>query len=297
MELTAINKLRIAAVAALGIIVIGILAWPLAAPADPLMAVRASGISLPDTGLLLVLAFAIGFAGYFISWPHGREIGILGVPFGLTVWAIRSGPMQALTQTHSQIAERVSLVHSLRFEPFYWLLVVAAGFAGVLAAQRLRPSPKPSAGDDPAPSRQREALYINGSIALAASALISLFFVGVFGQNLVMSRPVAAQPAVGQILFAVIGAFAVAAFVVKKFLDASYVWPGAASLLVIALAQVSHYRTEMIQRFAETCPATFFPHSIFAILPVQLVALGALGSVLGYWMAVRYDYWRKHETG
>ncbi|MBP7050300.1 MAG: hypothetical protein KBE65_04730 [Phycisphaerae bacterium] len=297
MELSGINKLRIAVVAALGIVVIGILAWPLAAPADPLMAVRASSINLPGTGLLLVLALAIGFAGYFISWPHGREIGILGVPFGLTVWAARSGPMQALTQTDSQIAERVSLVYSLRFEPLYWLLIVAAGFAGVLLAQRLRPSPKPPAGDGSAPSQQRETLYINGSIALAVSALISLFFVGVLGQNLVMSRPVAAQPAVGQIIFAVIGAFAVAAFVVKKFLDVSYVWPGVASLLVIALAQVAYYRTEMIQRFAETCPATFFPHSIFAILPVQLVALGALGSVFGYWMAVRYDYWRKHETG
>ena len=31
MELTWINKLRIAAVAALGIVVIGLLAWPLAA--------------------------------------------------------------------------------------------------------------------------------------------------------------------------------------------------------------------------------------------------------------------------
>ena len=43
MELTWINKLRIAAVAALGVMVIGILAWPLAAPGDPLMPVRASG--------------------------------------------------------------------------------------------------------------------------------------------------------------------------------------------------------------------------------------------------------------
>jgi hypothetical protein len=297
MELTSINKLRIAAVATLGVVVIGILAWPLAAPADPLMSVRASGISLPATLLLLVLAFVVGFAGYFIAWPHGREIGILGVPFGLVIWAGRSGPMQALTQTHNQIAERISLVHSFRVEPLYWLLIVAAGFGGVLLAQRLRPGSKPPVSDTPPQDPRRESLYINGSIALVVSALVSLFFVGVFGQNLVMSRPVAAQPAVGQIVFAVIGAFAVAAFAVKKFLDLSYVWPTVASLLVIALAQVVHYRDAMIQRFAETCPAVFFPHSILAILPIQLVALGALGSVLGYWMAVRYDYWRKHETG
>ncbi len=52
MELTRINKLRIAAIATLGIVVIGILSWPLAAPSDPLMPVRASGNSLPGTLLL-----------------------------------------------------------------------------------------------------------------------------------------------------------------------------------------------------------------------------------------------------
>ncbi len=296
MELTWINKLRIAAVATLGIVVIGILAWPLASPADPLMPVRASGISLSGTLLLLVLASAVGFVGYFIAWPHGREIGILGVPFGLTVWAGRSGSMQALTQTHSQIAERISLVHSLRVEPLYWLLIVAVGFGGVLLAQRLLPASKPLSDDDSSKGRRPDA-YVNVLIALAVSVLISLFFVGILGQNLVMPRDMAAQPVVGQILFAVLGAFAVAAFVVKKFLDLSYVWPAMASLLVIALAQLVYYRTEMIQRYAETCPATFFPHSVFAILPIQLVVLGALGSVLGYWMAVRYDYWRTHETG
>jgi len=297
MELTWVNKLRITAVAAVGIVVIGILAWPLVAPADLLLPVRASNINLSGTLLLLALAFGIGFVGYFISWPHGREIGILGVPFGLTIWAGRSGLMRTLTQAHHETADRVSLVDSLRVEPVYWLLIVAAGFAGVLLAQRLRPGAKLPAGGDSDKSRESENLYVNGAIALAASVLISQFFLGVFGQNLVMSHNVAAQPATGQIIFAVTAAFGVAAFVVKRFLDLSYLWPALASLFVVPLAQAMHYRTTTIQQFAETCPATFFPHSIFAILPVQLVALGTLGSVIGYWMAVRYDYWKKHETG
>ncbi|MEN6574848.1 MAG: hypothetical protein ABFD90_00800 [Phycisphaerales bacterium] len=297
MELTWINKLRITAVAALGIVVIGFLAWPLVAPPDPLLPVRATSISLPGTLLLLALAFGIGFAGYFIAWPHGREIGILGVPFGLAIWAGRSGSMQALTQAYTETAERASLVHSLRIEPLYWLLLVAAGFAGVLVAQRLRPGSKPPAGDDSPKNREGENIYVNGAIALVVAVLVSLFFLGIFAQNLTMSRDITTQPDGGQIIFAVAAAFAVAAFVIKKFLDLSYLWSAAASSLVLALAQVAYYRTAMVQRFAETYPATFFPHSIFAVLPVQLVALGTLGSVLGYWMAVRYDYWRKHETG
>jgi len=26
-----------------------------------------------------------------------------------------------------------------------------------------------------------------------------------------------------------------------------------------------------------------------------MVAFGTIGSIAGYWMAIRYDYWRKHE--
>lgn len=296
MELTWINKLRIAAVAALGIVVIGILAWPLAAPADPLLPVRASTIGIPATMLLLVLAFAIGFAGYFIAWPHGREIGILGAPFGLVIWAGRSGPMRILTQACNEATERAALVHSLRVEPLYWLLIVAAGFGGVLLAQRLRPVPKTPADDSSPKVRQGMNVYLNGLLALVVAVVISQFFVGVFVQNLATSRNVAAQPAVGQIIFGVAAAFAVAAFVVKRFFDLSYLLPAAASLFLVAFAQAVYYNAETIRRFAETYPACFFPHSLFAVMPVQLVALGTLGSVIGYWMAVRYDYWRKHET-
>lgn len=296
MELTWINKLRIAAVATLGIVLIGILAWPLAAPADPLLPIRASDVSLPATLLLLVLALGIGSAGYFIAWPHGREIGILGVPFGLTLWAGRSGPMRALTQAFDDTPERAALLHSLLAEPFYWLLLVAAGFAGVLLAQHLRPAPKQPAENQSPARRPTANVYVNALIALVVAALVSQFFVGVFAQNLAMSHDAAAQPAVGQIIFGVTAAFAIAAFIVKRFLDLSYLLPAAASLFVIALATAFYYRAETIRQFAETYPATFFPHSIFAIVPVQLVALGTLGSVIGFWMAVRYDYWRKHET-
>ncbi len=297
MELTPINKLRIAAVAALGIVVLGLLAWPLAAPADPLSPVRAWSIGPSGTLALLVLAFGLGFAGYFAAWPHGREIGILAVPFGLTVWAGRSGPMRVLTQAYREPYEREALASSLRFEPVYWLLVVAAGFAGVLLAQYLRaPSPRPPA-ESPTGERRSLSSYLTGAIALAGTVVISNFLLGVFAQDVATSRNVApTQPPVGQIIFAVIAAFAVASFLVKKFVNLGYLWPMIASAFVIGFAQAFHDGAQVLRQFAETRPATSFPHSTLAILPVQLVALGTLGSVLGYWLAVRYDWWRKHES-
>jgi hypothetical protein len=294
MELTWINKLRIAAVASLGILVFGIVLWPLAAPEDPLMPVRAWTIGSSRTMVLLITAFAVGFAGYFVAWPHGREIGILAVPFGLAIWAGRSGPMRALNQIYTDTYERQALLRSLRFEPAYWLVLVAAGFAGVLAARHLRPVPDKPISTDAHKGYLNTNTYVNGVIAIVVSLVTAQFFIRVFAQNL-GAPGVATQPAVGQILFGVTAAFAVAAFVVKKFLNLSYIWPAVASIFVTAFAEIVYCRGETVQRFAETQPATFFPHSVLAILPVQLVALGALGSIIGYWLAVKYDYWRKHE--
>jgi len=57
-ELTWINKLRIAAVTALGVIVIGILAWPLVVPVDPLLPFGVD-IAFGDSRSA-VLAFGVG---------------------------------------------------------------------------------------------------------------------------------------------------------------------------------------------------------------------------------------------
>ncbi|UCC23404.1 MAG: hypothetical protein JSW23_04955, partial [Planctomycetota bacterium] len=80
-------KLRIAAAVGCGIVLIGILAWPLAAPPEPFwpVLVFAGVISLTDVIVLALLALAAGFVAYFLSWPYGREIAILAVPSGLTV--------------------------------------------------------------------------------------------------------------------------------------------------------------------------------------------------------------------
>jgi len=298
MELSWVNKLRIAAVAALGIVTIGILAWPLAAPEDPMVPLRSSDLSFLGTMALLALAFASGFAAYFLAWPHGREIGILAVPFGLTIWAARSGPMRTLTQAFEETYERQALLHSLRFEPAYWLAVVAAGFAGVLLAQYLRPSSVRTAGQTVRASYRHTGTYIGIVAALAVAVLVSHFSLGVFVQDLSVTpyNVVTPQPEVAQIIFAVVAAFAVAGFVVKKFLGMSYIWPSLATMFVIAFSETTYYGSATVKQFAETFPATFFPHGVFAVTPLQLAALGALGSVVGFWLAVRYDHWRKHGS-
>jgi hypothetical protein len=291
MELSWTMKLRIAAAAAVGVGLIGILGWHLAAPSEMTDAVIGPGGAVT----LLLLALLAGLIGYLVSWPYGREIGILTVPFGLSVWAVRSGTMAALIQLNSTGAERQSLVQLLKWQPIFWLIVVAAGFAGPLVCRRLLP-PKEQ---HPQPERPKAnpTKYLNVIMAVAATAFIAQLCIGIFAQDTRLSDDefgsVLAQPAIGQIGFAVLLSFGLAAFAVRKLLGVGYVWPIIATV-VVTVYSVSVYANNM-PYLAQQWPAVFFANASSAVLPVQMVAFGTLGSIAGYWMAARYDYWRKYE--
>ena len=297
MELSLVMRLRIAAAVVTGVVLIGILAWPLAASSEPLTAVRASDIGPGGAITLGVLAFLTGLIAYFVSWPYGREIGILAVPSGLAVWAVRCGSMTTLIQLNPTEAQRQALLTTLKWDSIFWLAVVAAGFAGVLLGQKILSSPRPAETQKKTDSKPVQ--YLNVIIALVGSALIAQFCIRIFAQDVKVFDnklgSIVAQPSVGQIVFAVLLSFKLAAFVVKKFLDVSYIWPTIATVLVTAFATSSYAKQEVLQYFVKTWPAAFFANSVISILPVQIVAFGTLGSIAGYWMAVRYKYWRKHE--
>jgi len=309
MELSLVMRLRIAAAVATGVVLIGILAWPLTASFEPLCAVRAGDIGPGGAITLIVLAFLAGFIAYFVSWPYGREIGILAVPSGLAIWAVRSGSMTTLMQLNPTAAQRQALLTTFKWDSIFWLVIVAAGFAGVLLGQKLLPaaaglsSPRrlqkqKKSNSNPA-RRGGPAQYLNAIIALVGSALIAQFCIRIFAQDVKVFDnklgSIMAQPSVGQIFFAVLLSFGLAAFVVKKFLDVSYIWPIMATALVTAFAASSYANQNVLQYLVQQWPAAFFANSVISILPVQIVAFGTLGSIAGYWMGVRYSYWRKHE--
>jgi hypothetical protein len=87
VELSWLMRLRIAAAAAVGVVLIGILAWPLAAPPEPFGVVLASNLSFGGALTLAALAFSVGFIGYFISWPHGHSGSTLRISYlGGALW-------------------------------------------------------------------------------------------------------------------------------------------------------------------------------------------------------------------
>jgi hypothetical protein len=284
-------KLKVTATLLAGIILIGLLAWPLAAPVEPF-----GVVSVPAFGgavTLAGLAVLAGFIGYFLSRPYGREIGILAVPSGLAIWAVRCGNMAELMWLNPTLAQRQALFAALRWEPFFWLAIVAAGFGGVLVGQHLVSRPSSLV-----PRSRQASSPVSSIIAVVGSVFIAQFCIGIFAQDVRITDPklgsVVAQPAVGQIVFAVFVSFGIAAFLVKKFLNAGYIWPIAASALVTGFAVITYLKQDTLQHLVEHNPPVFFSSAVISILPVQMVAFGVLGSIAGYWLAVRYNYWRKH---
>jgi hypothetical protein len=298
MELSGLMKLRITAAIVTGVVLIGILAWPLASSSEPLSAVRAGDVSLGGAIILVILAFLAGLIAYFVSWPYGREIGILAVPSGLAIWAVRSSSMAALLQLNPAVEQRQALLATFKWDSIFWLVIVAAGFAGVLLGKKILLSPRPA--EKQKKSNSKLVKYLNTTIALVGSTLIAHFCIKIFAQDVKVFDSslgsLMAQPSVGQIAFAVFVSFGLAAFVVKKFLDVSYIWPAIACVLVTTFAASTYANQEVLQYLVQRWPPTFFSNTVVSVLPLQMVAFGTLGSIAGYWMGVRYSYWRKHES-
>ena len=204
--------------------------------------------------------------------------------------------MADLVRVNSTLAQRQVLFEGLKWEPFFWLAIVAAGFGGVLLGQRIRAKPKPDENQQESNSKLNK--YLSIIFALAGSVLIAQFCIRVFARDVRMfdSRlgSIVAQPAIGQIVLALLVSFGIAAFVVKKFLDAGYIWPIVASALVTGFAISIYISQEVLHHLVERQPVVFFSNAVVSILPVQMVAFGTLGSIAGYWLAIRYNYWRKH---
>lgn len=296
MELSLAMKARIAAAIAIGVILIGILGWPLAHQSEPFEAVRAGNVGLSGFVVLAALAFAAGALASLLSKPHGRELGVLAAPMGLAVWAVRSGSVSSMLQSNPAYQQRQAIFDAMKWEPLFWVAIVAAGYAGVVLVERIRSGRTTESKET---AKVGLNAMLGAGIAIVGTVFIAHFFVGRFAQDIKVYDSnvgfIMAQPAVGQLAFAVIAAFAAAGFAVKTFLDGSYIWPTLATSLVTAFAIAACLKGDILQIMAELWPGVFFTHPSLAILPVQMVAFGSLGSVIGYWLAVRYGYWRKHE--
>ncbi len=300
LELSWLTKLKIAITAGAGILLIGILCWPMVKPSDPYdpVAFCVGQISLMDVILVSLVAFISGLIGYFISWPYGKDIGVIAVPSGLALWALRSGTIGSLMQAAKDLQDRMAVFNSMKFESFLWLMIIAAGFTGVMTANTIVPA-KENHDKNRNDEKKKTQTYLYGILAVLLSAIIGLFVITILAQGVRQDDTrlgsVVAQPHVSQIAFAVFCAFALAAFAAKQFFDKSYICTVISAPFVTWISIIIYAKPKIIEHLLQNQPAIFFPHPAIAVLPVQMLAFGSLGSVLGYWLAIKFNYWRKSE--
>ena len=300
MELTWSIKLRIIAAAIVGVAVIGIYAWSIVAPSDPFGVVSLVNgqVSSYDALVLLGLSAGVGVAAYFLSWPYGSRVGILAVPIGLAVWAIRTGCVGTLMQLNTSVVSRQQIYSTFCWEPVLWLAMVAAGYLGVFFASQIV-SPV-AVAEPPKPQQRGLGSLFNIIIAIIGSAMVGQFFISLLARDYTIwdsaSGAAVAQPAIGQIVFAVFVSFGIVGYLSQMVLGVDYTWPVIGTCLVNFVAVAIYGRHEVLEYFIQRWPAMFFSNSVLAVLPVQIVAFGSLGAVAGYWMSVRYEYWHRMEV-
>jgi hypothetical protein len=201
-------------------------------------------------------------------------------------------------QQCANFAQRQDFFSWLRWESVFWLGVVAAGFAGVVLADRLSgQSAEPKIESKMNPKFRGD---LGALISVVGSAVIAHILISMLAQSVKLPDErigwVVAQPAKAQVVFAVLVGFGAAGFVVKKLFGLSYIWPVVGGAILVFYALSRYGRGELLRYVAEEHPANYFSSPLICILPVQMMAFGAIGSVAGYWLAVRYDWWRKHGT-
>jgi len=289
--------LRIGFAVTAGVLLLGIIGWPLVTPAEPFLPVFAGNAGFGGAILVLILAVVVGFVGFFVSWPYGREIAPLSVPFGLAIWAGRSGSVANMIQLNPGVQQRQALFATFKWEPLFWLLVIGAGFLGIYLAERLT-TRSTERNDDAKETDSSFNKYLYSTAGLIASALIAWFLLGIlakgirFGDNKLGA--VLGQPDVAQIIFAVSVSFGAAAFAAKALLNTGYVFTIISAAAVSAGGVFAYANPATLEYMGSHWPGVFFPHPNLAILPIQMTAFAALGAIAGYWLGIRYLYWRKN---
>ncbi|MDD5134024.1 MAG: hypothetical protein PHP01_01270 [Phycisphaerae bacterium] len=300
MELSWLMRFRIAAAIAIGVLLLGLLPWDIVKPdANEVFALLSGNISISDILICAGLAFVAGFLASVVCVPFGAQIGIIAAPAGMGAWALRSAPISMLFQESPAVASRMKVYSALKYEGIVWLGLAVCGFAGAILADRIFRKKAVELPDEIKPFFKIPE-FAQIATSVIATIFVANFLINIFAVNVKFAdsrlEQVTAQPANLQIAFAVLLGFGVCGFLAKIFLSAKAFWSAIASVAVTYYFTASYIKTGPLTLLSLAWPAVFFQKPIAAVLPIQMVSFACLGSLWGYWLAVRYYIWRMHQS-
>jgi hypothetical protein len=288
-------RVRIILSMAAGGLIVGALGYPIISPADPLGAVSlfTGEITVLQMLMMVVLGFCSGVVATVACYPMGNVLGPFAAPTGVAVLALNSGSMSQLLMFNNTLAQRNALYGALRWEILFWLAICAAGYLGVYITCKVLGTKTLVLGQGVETNEKKSNLLINAAIAAIAAAAIVYFTIGIFAQDIKQIDEqlgsVVGQAGSKQIAFGVFVSTAIAAFIAKKFVKIHFsaVILGVVGMYIVVFTQLIN--SETLKYIIEKWTIYYAPHTVYTILPVQLVPFAALGALTGYWIGVRMD--------
>ena len=289
-----VEKVRVLSACALAIALFVSVGWTAVAPADPhapmtfLVDARAWPLA---AGSIVAIAVVCSAVGTLIGGPAFGHVGVLATAVGLAIMSTRGGTMtQALIYHGALPADRKQLAPTLIADVGLWAIALMAAWLVAAMVARWIEGQTAQAVDEnrtPVLARARDGLL--GMIVAAAIAWIII--------TATIARTSASPVERGQVFFAVfLGFFA-------GTLAARYLWPkGAAPWYAgsVLLVAVIGYAWGYVSPQPSGGIATYYaalpmipPNALFRPLPVEYVAVGVVGVLIGHRLAQQMHHSRK----
>ncbi len=285
------------ALAAAGV-VFGTIGWSQARPEMPngvLMLVSHShAITLVLT--LIVLGALVTAAGALLGGRYGREISWISLPAGLALWSLHSTNMTSLLQQYSDSAERAAMFRGLLFDALAWSAILAVVGLAIIKFKKTDISP---AGEAEAKHKNQMLLPIAATSVLAYILLRILMKAGPtrmfddVGGLVNVTSPVAS----GQAIFGTAVAFGVATYLVHQIFKSTAVWYHLLSLPIVACAIYLPAARVSVHSGLDKFHVPLVPEglAVATVLPIQLIGMGSLAVLAGYWYSMRAHRERREQ--
>jgi len=266
-------------------------------------------------GKVLLLGAGGGLVVTILSLVVGRlyakHLSILALPAGLTAWAAMTGRMDQLLLECTTVAERAGLFHRMILDSLFWTGLVLAVFFLVQVVIKLGKSDSdiyqnneivlPNAPNkELSKPKQKKDFLPSGSrlkdiMSIGLACLIAFLLLKVLAQsgraeyrlNNFQTVQISTIPAIKQILFAVLVAFAAGAFAAHQLFSTKlavfFLSPALVSIVAYGLASQSWAMEPLAQ---SNSPILLSSVGFAGILPIQYVGIGSLGVIAGYWLSI-----------
>ncbi|MBP7934168.1 MAG: hypothetical protein KA354_05915 [Phycisphaerae bacterium] len=307
-----LEKVRIVAAAGVAVVLMTTIGWMAASPVDPDMAVsyttggRAIWTVWPA---MLALTVVASLLGTVIAGPRLPESGLLAASVGLVALAIRGGSMQAVLGYHAgtEEATRKALMVNMEIDALLWAVILVGSWKAVSMVWcwlwvEQQAEVAGSSGVPLAKDPKRAPGAANGGRSRAAwagwavTAVLGLFIIWV-----TIARTPVATVARGQVIASVAGGLFLAAMAARYFTGVDDVRGYLLAPLIVALVGylLGYLQADMSWTRegsgAYALLATTPPHALARPLPLEYVAGGLVGSIVGYWSGGKVELVAEQE--